>query len=226
VYTALTRWPTLREGVRGTRVSNGRPSAAGLPAPAAIGYAGAVEAGKNTRQILSAEDMRRAIVRLSHEIVEKNGGAEGLALVGIEHRGPALAARIAGNIAEYEGVHVPVVALDVGPFRDDRPGAIDPDAAAVIPHPHARTFDPAVTTVVLVDDVLFTGRTARAGLDALVALGRPAAVRLAVLVDRGHRELPIRADFVGKNVPTAREEHVEIRLTEAGSEADEVLLVG
>lgn len=170
--------------------------------------------------------MRRAIVRISHEILEKNGGPEGLALVGIEHRGPALAARISAAIAEHEGVVVPVVALDVSPYRDDRDGALDPDAAAVIPPPHTRPFDPSVTTVVLVDDVLYTGRTARAGLDALVAIGRPAAVRLAVLIDRGHRELPIRADHVGKNVPTAREEHVEIRLVEAGAEADEVLLVG
>jgi pyrimidine operon attenuation protein/uracil phosphoribosyltransferase len=191
-----------------------------------MGYAAEVETPVNTRRIMSAEEMRRALIRISHEIVEKHGGAKGLALVGIEHRGPALAARLAAAIEEREGVLVPVVALDVTPYRDDRDGAIDPDAAAVIPAPALRPFDPAVTTVVLVDDVLFTGRTARAGLDALMDHGRPAAVRLAVLIDRGHREIPIRADHVGKNVPTAREERVEIRLTEAGAASDEVLLVG
>jgi pyrimidine operon attenuation protein/uracil phosphoribosyltransferase len=177
------------------------------------------------RQIMSADDMRRALVRMGHEIVEKHGGAEGLALAGIEHRGPALAVRIAAAIEAREGVRVPVIALDVTPYRDDRDGAIDADAAAVIPAPSLRPFDPALTTVVLVDDVIFTGRTARAALDALTDHGRPAAVRLAVLIDRGHRELPIRADHVGKNVPTARSERVEIRLGEDGAEVDEVLLV-
>ena len=174
---------------------------------------------------MSADEVRRALVRVGHEIVEKHGGATGLALVGIEHRGPALAERIAAAIEAREGVRVPVSALDVTPFRDDRDGAIDPDAAAVIPEPALRPFDPVVTTVVLVDDVLFTGRTARAAIDALMTLGRPAAVRLAVLVDRGHRELPIRADFVGKNVPTAREERLRIRLGEGSDDADEVVLV-
>jgi pyrimidine operon attenuation protein/uracil phosphoribosyltransferase len=178
------------------------------------------------RQIMSADDVRRALVRVSHEIIEKHGGAEGLAFVGIEHRGPALASRLAAAIEAREGLAVPVVALDVTPYRDDRDGVIDADAAAVIPAPSLRPFDPAVTTVVLVDDVLFTGRTARAGLDALMDHGRPAAVRLAVLVDRGHREIPIRADHVGRNVPTARDERIEIRLTEDGAEADEVVLLG
>jgi len=179
-----------------------------------------------SRQIMTGDDMRRALVRMSHEIVEKHGGTQGLALVGIEHRGPAIARRLAQAIEAREGVTVPVAALDVTPYRDDRDGVIDPDAAAVIPDHQLRPFDPAVTTVVLVDDVLYTGRTARAAMDALMDHGRPAAVRLAVLVDRGHRELPIRADHVGKNVPTAREERVEIRLTEDGAPADEVLLVG
>jgi pyrimidine operon attenuation protein/uracil phosphoribosyltransferase len=191
-----------------------------------MGYAGAVEVPVSARQIMSADQVRRALIRISHEIVEKHGGAEGLALVGIEHRGPALAARLAAAIEDREGVPVPVVALDVTPYRDDRDGVLDPDAAAVIPDARLRPFDPTVTTVVLVDDVLFTGRTARAALDALMDHGRPAAVRLAVLIDRGHRELPIRADHVGKNVPTAHEERVEIRLTEAGAAADEVLLTG
>jgi pyrimidine operon attenuation protein/uracil phosphoribosyltransferase len=191
-----------------------------------MGYAGLVNVPASTRQIMSADEMRRALVRISHEIVEKHGGAEGLALVGIEHRGPALATRLAQAIEAREGVAVPVVAMDVVPYRDDREGVLDPDAASVIAAPALRPFDPAVTTVVLVDDVLFTGRTARSGLDALMDHGRPAAVRLAVLIDRGHRELPIRADHVGKNVPTAHEERVEIRLTEDGAEADEVLLIG
>jgi pyrimidine operon attenuation protein/uracil phosphoribosyltransferase len=179
----------------------------------------------SARQIMSADEMRRALVRIGHEIVEKHGSAEGLALAGIERRGPILAERIAATIESREGVRVPVVALDVTPYRDDRGGAIDPDAAAVIPAPSLRPYDPAQTTVVLVDDVIFTGRTARAALDALTDHSRPAAVRLAVLIDRGHRELPIRADHVGKNVPTSRNERVEIRLGEDGAEADEVLLI-
>lgn len=180
----------------------------------------------NARTIMSADDVRRALVRIGHEIVEKHGGTDGLAFVGIERRGPALAARIAADIEAREGVRLPVLTLDVTPYRDDRPGDFDPDAAAAIRSPELRRFDHAVTTVVLVDDVLFTGRTARAALAALTDHGRPAAVRLAVLVDRGHRELPIRADHVGKNVPSAREERVEIRLTETGAEADEVRLLG
>lgn len=178
------------------------------------------------RQIMSAEEMRRAIVRVSHEIVEKQGGANGLALVGIQHRGPILAERIADAIESNEGIRVPTMALDVTPFRDDLDGAFDADAAGVIPDPAMRPYDPSTTTVVLVDDVLYTGRTARAALDALTHLGRPAAVRLAVLIDRGHRELPIRPDHVGKNVPTARSERVEIRLAAAGAAEDEVVLLG
>jgi len=177
-----------------------------------------------TREIMSAAEMQRAIVRIGHEIVEKHGGSNGLALVGIERRGPVLAQRIAAAIREHDGQSLPVLALDVAPYRDDREGALDPDAASVIPEPLMRPFDPARTSIVLVDDVLFTGRTARAALDALVDLGRPAAVRLAVLLDRGHRELPIRADHVGKNVPTARDERIDVRLTETDGE-DAVWLV-
>jgi pyrimidine operon attenuation protein/uracil phosphoribosyltransferase len=180
----------------------------------------------DVRRIMSGDEMQRALVRMGHEIVERHGGTDRLALVGIERRGPALAERIAASIEAREGVRPPVAALDVTPYRDDRGGAIDPDAAAVIPPPSLRPFDPAVTTVVLVDDVLFTGRTVRAALDALMDRGRPAAVRLAVLIDRGHRELPIRPDHVGKNVPTSRTERVEIRLSEDGAEADEVMLIG
>lgn len=178
----------------------------------------------SAREIMSADEMQRALVRISHEIVEKHGGSGGLALVGIERRGPILAQRIAATIHEHHGRSLPVVALDVAPYRDDREGAFDADAAAVLPDPHLRPFDPARTTIVLVDDVLFTGRTARAALDALIDHGRPAAVRLAVLLDRGHRELPIRADHVGKNVPTARSERIEVRLAESDGE-DAVRLI-
>jgi pyrimidine operon attenuation protein/uracil phosphoribosyltransferase len=176
------------------------------------------------RQIMSADEIRRALVRISREIVERHGGAERLALVGIEQRGPSLARRVADEIFAREQARVPVMALDVTPWRDDREGPTDADAAAVLSDPKARPFDPASTTIVLVDDILYTGRTARAALDALVDLGRPAAVRLAVLIDRGHRELPIRADHVGKNVPTARDERVQLHLVEVDG-VDEVLLL-
>jgi pyrimidine operon attenuation protein/uracil phosphoribosyltransferase len=177
------------------------------------------------RQIMSAPEIQSAIVRISHEIMESHGGAAGLAFVGIEHRGPVLATRLAGEIAAREGVRVPVTALDATPYRDDLDGAHDPDAPTVIPAPALRPYDPARTTVVLVDDVLYTGRTIRAALDALMDHGRPAAVRLAVLIDRGHREIPIRADFVGRNVPTARGERVEMHLGPIFTDADEVRLL-
>jgi pyrimidine operon attenuation protein/uracil phosphoribosyltransferase len=160
--------------------------------------------------------------------VEKHGGTDGIALVGIERRGPELARRIADAIAARDGMELPVVALDVSDYRDDRDDRermIDTDAAGVIPDVATRPYDPAATTVVLVDDVLFTGRTARAAMDALLEHGRPAAVRLAVLIDRGHRELPIRADHVGKNVPTARDEHVDVRLADSDGGEDSVSLI-
>jgi pyrimidine operon attenuation protein/uracil phosphoribosyltransferase len=178
----------------------------------------------SAHQIMSADEVRRALVRIGHEIVERQGGGADLALVGIERRGPLLARHIAAAIEARAGVAVPVMALDVSPYRDDRGGAIDPDASAAIPQLPRRPYEPARTTVILVDDVLFTGRTARAALDALMRLGRPAAVRLAVLIDRGHRELPIRADFVGRNVPTARDERVDIRLSGDGTDDEVVLL--
>lgn len=174
---------------------------------------------------MSSQEMHRALVRISHEIVERHGGTDKLVLVGIERRGPILARRLADAIEAREGVRVASTALDVTPYRDDRPGAIDPDAAGVIPNQRLRPYDPGATTVVLVDDVLFTGRTARAALDALIHLGRPAAVRLAVLIDRGHRELPIRADFVGKNIPTAHRERIEIRLHDDAPGDDQVVLI-
>lgn len=181
--------------------------------------------GVSVRRIMSAEDVRRAIVRLGHEIVERHGGTDHLALVGIRRRGDTLADRIAEVIAVNHGVAPPTASLDVSAYRDDRAGSLDPDAAAAIGERARLPFDVPRTTVVLVDDVLFTGRTVRAALDALVDLGRPAAIRLAVLVDRGHREVPIRADFVGRNVPTARSELVQAHLAGVDGDEDSVVIL-
>jgi pyrimidine operon attenuation protein / uracil phosphoribosyltransferase len=171
------------------------------------------------RRIMTADEIRRAIVRISHEIVEKQAGTSGLALVGIQRRGVPLGRRIAEAVAEHEGVQLPVGALDITFYRDD--------LSLVAQQPIVKgtdlPFDLNGATVVLVDDVLFTGRTIRAAMDALVDFGRPQAIRLAVLVDRGHRELPIRADHVGKNVPTSREEVVRVHVAEIDGE-DEVLI--
>lgn len=171
------------------------------------------------RHIMTAEEIRRATIRISHEIVEKQAGTSGLALVGIQRRGVPLARRIAAAIAENEGVDVPVGALDITFYRDD--------LSLVAQQPVVKgtdlPFDLNGSTIVLVDDVLYTGRTIRAAMDALVDFGRPQAIRLAVLVDRGHRELPIRADHVGKNVPTSREEIVRVHLEEIDDE-DAVLI--
>lgn len=169
------------------------------------------------RVVLDAGDISRALIRISHEILERNKGAEDLLLLGLHTRGVPLARRLADNIAAVEGTTVATGELDVTMYRDDLRS--NPTRA-----PH-RTQVPAGgvdgKTVVLVDDVLYSGRTIRAALDALSDLGRPAVVRLAVLVDRGHRELPIRADHVGKNLPTARSERVSLRLVETDGE-DEV----
>ncbi|MFO1538849.1 MAG: bifunctional pyr operon transcriptional regulator/uracil phosphoribosyltransferase PyrR [Chloroflexota bacterium] len=174
----------------------------------------------SSRQILSADDIRRALVRIGHEIVEKHGGTEGLAIVGIERRGVPLGMRIADAIAASTGTRVPVGSLDITFYRDDLTHADDAPRLKGQRLP----FDLAATTVVIVDDVLYTGRTVRAAMDALVDQGRPAAVRLAVLVDRGHRELPIRADHVGKNVPTARDEIVHVHVHETDGSEDAVII--
>jgi len=171
------------------------------------------------RRIMDGDDMRRALVRIGHEIVEKHGGTDGLALIGIQRRGVPLAQRIADAIAQAEGVKVPVGALDITFYRDD----LSMVATQPVVKGTELPFDVNHYTVVLVDDVLYTGRTVRAAMDALVDFGRPLAIRLAVLVDRGHREFPIRADHVGKNVPTAREEIIQVRLTEVDG-AEEVLI--
>jgi pyrimidine operon attenuation protein/uracil phosphoribosyltransferase len=160
--------------------------------------------------VLDADDVSRALTRISHELLEKNRGAGGLLLLGLHTRGVPLARRLAERIEAVEGTPVAVGSLDVTMYRDDLRN--QPTRA-----PHATSLPAGGIdgkTVVLVDDVLYSGRTVRAALDALSDLGRPAAVRLAVLVDRGHRELPIRADHVGKNLPTARSEKVRVRLTE------------
>ena len=171
------------------------------------------------RQIMTADEIRRATTRLSHEIVEKQAGTAGLMLIGIQRRGVPLARRIAAAILEHEGVDVPVGALDITFYRDDL------SLVAQQPIVKGTELPSGIDgrTIILVDDVLYTGRTIRAAMDALVDFGRPQAIRLAVLVDRGHRELPIRADHVGKNVPTSREEIVKVHLEEIDDE-DAVLI--
>ena len=164
-------------------------------------------------------DIRRAVTRIAHEILERNHGGSGVALVGIAKRGDRLAERLAEEIARIEGADVPVGALDITFYRDD----IGLRAEAPEVQQTRIRFDITGRTVVLVDDVLFTGRTIRAAMDALVDFGRPKAIQLAVLVDRGHRELPIRADFVGKNVPTRQDEDVTVHLAEVDGE-DAVVL--
>ncbi|MGH8835008.1 MAG: bifunctional pyr operon transcriptional regulator/uracil phosphoribosyltransferase PyrR [Actinomycetes bacterium] len=162
------------------------------------------------REVLEAADIARALTRIGHEIVERNKGADDLVLLGIPTRGVALARRLADGITAIEGTPVPAGALDVTMYRDDlrlRP-------ARSLRHTEVPAGGIDDKIVVLVDDVLFSGRTARAALDALNDLGRPRAVQLAVLVDRGHRELPIRADFVGRNLPTSMSESVRVLLTE------------
>ncbi len=174
----------------------------------------------NARQIMTADDVRRALVRISHEIVEKHGGTSGLALVGIQRRGVPLARRLADAIATHESTAPPVGALDITFYRDD----LSLVARQPIVKGTELPFELTGLTVVIVDDVLYTGRTTRAAMDALMDHGRPAAIRLAVLVDRGHRELPIRADHVGKNVPTAREEVIRVRLAEVDGGEDAVYI--
>ena len=166
------------------------------------------------REIMTADEIRRATVRISHEIVEKQAGTDGLVLVGIQRRGVPLARRIADAIEEHEGARLAVGALDITFYRDDLSMVAQQPVVKGTDLP----FDLNGRTVVLVDDVLYTGRTIRAAMDALVDFGRPQAIRLAVLVDRGHRELPIRADHVGKNVPTSREEQVRVHLGELDGE--------
>lgn len=171
------------------------------------------------KTIMDAAAMRRALVRIAHEIVERNKGVQNVVLVGIRTRGVPLANRLGQEIQQIEGVKLPVGSLDITLYRDDlstlgyNPVISETDI----------NFDLNGKTVILVDDVLFTGRTVRSALDALIDMGRPRAIQLAVMVDRGHKELPIRADYVGKNVPTSNSEAVDVTLAEIDGQ-DEVSL--
>ena len=170
-------------------------------------------------KVLTPDGIDRSLRRISHEILERNASnLDNLALVGVLTRGVPLARRISENIRLFEGLDVPVGSLDITLHRDDLAGEEPEMRGSRVP------FEVTARTVVLVDDVLYTGRTARAAMDALLELGRPAAIRLAILVDRGHRELPIRADHVGKNAPTARDERVLVNLAETDGE-DGVIVV-
>ncbi|MEK6277327.1 MAG: bifunctional pyr operon transcriptional regulator/uracil phosphoribosyltransferase PyrR [Actinomycetota bacterium] len=175
----------------------------------------------NEKVVLERDDVRRTLVRIAHEIAEKNPGPEGLALVGIHTRGAILAQRLHALVGEQLGSEVPLGDIDISFYRDDV-GDRGPGDQPVV-HASHLDFDLSGRTVVLVDDVLFTGRTVRAAIDALFDYGRPARVQLAVLCDRGHRELPIRPDYVGKNLPTAREERVNVSLEES-DDVDEVTI--
>lgn len=171
------------------------------------------------KNLLGADDIRRAVARLAHEVVEHNHGTDSLVIVGLQTRGVPLALRLQDRIREFEGVTVPVGELDISLYRDD--------VHQRLPRALGRTSIPvdiSEKTVILVDDVLYTGRTARAALDALIDLGRPRAIQLVCLIDRGHRELPIRPDYVGKNIPTSRHEKVAVRLEEV-DDVDEVVLI-
>jgi pyrimidine operon attenuation protein/uracil phosphoribosyltransferase len=171
------------------------------------------QAGQNQNGVLlDASDIGRALKRVAHEIVERNRGVENVLLIGIPKRGVPLASRIAAHLESIESTPVAVGSLDIALYRDDFATHRSPLQKTELP------FEIEGKTVVLVDDVLFTGRSIRAALDALNDFGRPACVQLAVLVDRGHRELPIRADYVGKNIPTAREEDVQVLLSETDGE--------
>lgn len=164
--------------------------------------------------LMSGEDISRALRRVAHQIIEKNHGTENLCLVGIHTRGVPLAYRLARNINDFEGVEVPVGELDITLYRDDLSTIGETPAVKG----SKIDFDPTGKTVVLVDDVIYTGRTARAALDAVMKHGRPQKIQLCVLIDRGHSELPIRANFVGKNIPTAVNEVVAVRLAETDEE--------
>lgn len=175
--------------------------------------------GITKSQIMDADGIRRAITRIAHEIVEKNKGTENVVLIGIRRRGVPLAVRIQQRIEEFENVKVPLGILDITLYRDDLTTI---DVQPVV-HESEVSFSVQGKTVILVDDVLYTGRTVRAALDATMDLGRPEKIQLAVLVDRGHRELPIRADYVGKNLPTSSREIVSVCLQEIDDE-EQVLL--
>lgn len=170
--------------------------------------------------VMTAEDIRRTLARIAHEIIEHNKVADHLLLVGLHTRGVPLAGRLAASIESFEKSKPPVGALDFSLYRDDLPAS---EANSIVP----KTNIPADIddkAVVLVDDVLYTGRSIRAAMDALIDLGRPRSIQLAVLIDRGHREMPIRADYIGKNIPSARHEDIQVRMVETDG-IDEVAII-
>ncbi len=175
---------------------------------------------KEKAKLLDNDAISRILTRIAHEILEKNKGTKDLCLVGIRNRGAYLAKRLSESIGAIDKATVPVGILDITLYRDD----LTLIAQQPLVHKTEIDFDITDKNLVLVDDVLYTGRTVRAALDALIDLGRPKSIQLAVLVDRGHRELPIRADYVGKNVPTSHKETVEVRLAEADGR-DEVAII-
>lgn len=174
---------------------------------------------RDKHKLMDEMEIKRALTRIAHEIIEKNKGTENVALVGIQRRGAPIAERIAARIAEIEGVQLPVGILDITLYRDD----LTLLSSQPQVHRSAVNFNINNKNIVLVDDVLYTGRTVRAALDALIDLGRPQSIQLAVLIDRGHRELPIKADFIGKNVPTSRQESVSVMIQEVDGR-DEVVI--
>ena len=174
---------------------------------------------QGAKQIMDQDGMNRALIRISHEVLERNKGTQDLVLVGIRRRGLPLAQRIAQNIRKIEGVDIPVGGLDITFYRDD----LSQEWEQPVCKGNDFTFEVNKKVVLLVDDVLFTGRTARAAMEAVMDLGRPARIQLAVLIDRGHRELPISADYVGKNFPTAKEEQVVVCVKEFDA-SNQVLL--
>ncbi|MGB2769031.1 MAG: bifunctional pyr operon transcriptional regulator/uracil phosphoribosyltransferase PyrR [Candidatus Zixiibacteriota bacterium] len=164
--------------------------------------------------VLDAKTIQRALVRIAHEIVEKNKGAENMAVIGIQNRGAHLAERVAKLIEQIEGVEVPLGLMDITLYRDDVQTKLDQPVVQKTDI----LFDVVDKTIILVDDVLYTGRTVRAALDQIIDFGRPRSIQFAVLVDRGHRELPIRADYVGKNIPTAKDDRVKLKIKEVDGE--------
>lgn len=165
-----------------------------------------------TKEIIDGITMQRALTRITYEIIERNKGIDDLVLVGIKTRGIYIAKRIESRLKQLEGIQVPVAELDITPFRDDNPNAAEEMKNVKL------GVDITDKNVILVDDVLYTGRTIRAAMDAIILSGRPKKISLAVLVDRGHRELPIRADFVGKNIPTSRKEKINVSMSEIDQE--------
>ena len=182
-------------------------------------WLGGAVTSKEKANVLTKEEIQRSIIRISHEILERNKGPKDLAIVGIRTRGYFIAQRIAQAIKRIDGADLPVGALDITLYRDD----LSVIAEQPVIHKTEIGFDIENKSIVLVDDVLYTGRTIRCALDALIDFGRPRAIQLAVLIDRGHRELPIRADYVGKNMPTSQNELVQVKLEEIDNK-DEVWL--